>query len=408
MKKIIVFFTIALLIFPGLVLAQEKTLEVDYPGLDISETKNLFPEYVKYVFTFIITALGGVLFWYLITGGITYITAGGDPEKMKEAKKKITSVFWGAIILLSSFLILRTINPQILAPTSLEKLEDISLEPEEIPSPESKAPDILGKIEEIVQIVQLIAPATENRAQALADQTSKCQCSLLESVCVCKGGSEGDPCEAKSCYSKGISQPCPDGTKIKDNQQKIIAFRDEFLYYKNRSLSEKKDLSLQADRLASNISYYQKKIDDETNKRAIAYLKERKEKLEQEKRLKEDLATRLQELADLIENDSQGGIAPPSSEISNLVDKCEYDPEGNYGIENKCQPQCMTGQNYGCHDKVLGCQPTNCSGGNPCPINKIKDAASEISQIKPSLLQTCKEIKDIIREIIEVKTIIVP
>lgn len=50
---------------------------------------------------------GIVLFIMLISGGFKYITAGGDPKGVEEAKKTLTYAIGGMVLLAAAFLILR-------------------------------------------------------------------------------------------------------------------------------------------------------------------------------------------------------------------------------------------------------------------------------------------------------------
>jgi hypothetical protein len=70
-------------------------------------------EYVIYFFNFAILSTGLILFVALIYGGILYLTSVGQVAKLKAAKEQIVSAFLGIIILLSSYIILTTINPQL-------------------------------------------------------------------------------------------------------------------------------------------------------------------------------------------------------------------------------------------------------------------------------------------------------
>ena len=68
---------------------------------------------VQYFYEWAI-GLGGIAtFVALVWGGFLYITSMGRPEAMKEARSRITSAFFGLILLLSSWLILNTINPDL-------------------------------------------------------------------------------------------------------------------------------------------------------------------------------------------------------------------------------------------------------------------------------------------------------
>lgn len=58
-------------------------------------------------FIAIVFIVGGVIFFFmLLTGGVEYITAGGDKEATQKASKRITHALIGLAILLSSYAIL--------------------------------------------------------------------------------------------------------------------------------------------------------------------------------------------------------------------------------------------------------------------------------------------------------------
>jgi hypothetical protein len=104
----------------GFCLAQRK-LETIYPAVPGVQTpmttKTALPDYLRYVFTFAIIISGLVAFGAMIYGGFLYLTSAGDPSKLSNAKDQVIASFLGLIIILSSFLILNTINPQLVLPT---------------------------------------------------------------------------------------------------------------------------------------------------------------------------------------------------------------------------------------------------------------------------------------------------
>ena len=53
-------------------------------------------------------------FYFFCHWGFQYITSLGDPAKLADAKDRIKSAFFGLILLVGSFVILNTINPQLL------------------------------------------------------------------------------------------------------------------------------------------------------------------------------------------------------------------------------------------------------------------------------------------------------
>lgn len=91
-------------------------LEVDYP--EFPETPKLTPkttlsDYVAYFFNFVIFTSGFIILGVLIWSGILYLTSAGDPTRQKDARSRILGGFIGLTIVLSSYLILTMINPQL-------------------------------------------------------------------------------------------------------------------------------------------------------------------------------------------------------------------------------------------------------------------------------------------------------
>ena len=115
-KKIFVFFLLGFFI----IAFQVSALELDWPlspvsGVDLNfltEGKEL-PQMVKYLYEWGITLGGLAAFIALIMAGFQYLTSAGNENAMKEAKDKIQSAILGLVLLLSSWLILNTINPQL-------------------------------------------------------------------------------------------------------------------------------------------------------------------------------------------------------------------------------------------------------------------------------------------------------
>jgi len=97
-------------------LAIARVLEIEYPkifGLKPETIGTGLPEYARYIFNLSIAIVGFVLFGALIRGGILYLTSAGNVVKLKEARDQISSAFLGTILLLSGYIILTTINPEL-------------------------------------------------------------------------------------------------------------------------------------------------------------------------------------------------------------------------------------------------------------------------------------------------------
>ena len=111
----IILISITILVVAGVVFAQ-RNLEVPLPGIagegEITETP-LLPDYIKYIFNFGVGISGVIALFVFIFAGIGYLTSGGNPSKMSDAKDRILSALIGIVVILGSYMILTTINPQL-------------------------------------------------------------------------------------------------------------------------------------------------------------------------------------------------------------------------------------------------------------------------------------------------------
>ena len=123
------FFFIFVLIFflssivYSFVSAEQRGLEVEYPemGGEKISTSTTISEYAVYIFNFCIIIAAVAAFVVLIYGGIRYLLSFDNPGNMKEARIWIYSGIVGLCLALASYLIINTINPEIITP----KLEEI-------------------------------------------------------------------------------------------------------------------------------------------------------------------------------------------------------------------------------------------------------------------------------------------
>lgn len=96
----------------------DKDLEISYPDISSSATvptttKTLLPSYFLYVFYFALIFSGIVIFGSMLMAGISWMSSMGNPAALKDSKDRMSSAFLGVILLLSSFILLNTINPEI-------------------------------------------------------------------------------------------------------------------------------------------------------------------------------------------------------------------------------------------------------------------------------------------------------
>jgi len=114
-KKILIIFLFAILLIPPLVAFSQagcRELEVPIPGLTTTCLPAL-PDYISAIYNFALMIIGIVCFGALLYGGFRYLTSAGKPTAMADAKDQIFSAILGLIILFSAYLILTTINPEL-------------------------------------------------------------------------------------------------------------------------------------------------------------------------------------------------------------------------------------------------------------------------------------------------------
>ena len=123
--KTILFFLSLIFLSVSTVFAQEWKMETSWPdspvpdGVELTSESNI-AELIAYFYEWGI-AIGIIIFFgLLIFSGLKMLTSAGNPEKYKSAKKRITTSVSGLIVLLGSFLILNTINPDL---TKIKKIE---------------------------------------------------------------------------------------------------------------------------------------------------------------------------------------------------------------------------------------------------------------------------------------------
>ncbi len=140
-KKIskLIFFILLLFLFLGANFV--SALEINYPDLPGADppqnfvndpsiaSEDILSLYVKYFFNLSIWIAGIIALGALIYGGVRYLTSTGKPDAMASAKDQITAVFFGLLLLLSSYIVLSILNPEliVLKIPKLELIEVVSL-----------------------------------------------------------------------------------------------------------------------------------------------------------------------------------------------------------------------------------------------------------------------------------------
>lgn len=108
-------FIIISFLFTSGVKGAEK-LEINWPtapgGKGLTPTSSLV-DFVEYSYRWGILLGGLAAFFALVIAGFKYLTSVGDPTKMREARDRIMAAIIGLVLLLSTYLILNTLNPEL-------------------------------------------------------------------------------------------------------------------------------------------------------------------------------------------------------------------------------------------------------------------------------------------------------
>ncbi len=157
-------------------LATPESTQISWPTSPMGTTlgtDSLFHHLIKYLYEWGISLGGIAVFIMLLAAGIQYLTSAGDPGKMGAAMTRIRSAILGLVLLLTSWLILNTINPQFVQLRELPFIWDEAgfagikmVDPNESIPPcdivvvysevgfegDSKKPIVFGSNEEIIKI----------------------------------------------------------------------------------------------------------------------------------------------------------------------------------------------------------------------------------------------------------------
>ena len=135
MKKYFSTFALVLLFvgMPLLAFAQ-ATISLAIPGMSgLSPTSTPPGQWVSKIYNFALM-IGGVLaFGAVVYGGILYAASGGNPSKQSEGREWITSALLGILLLGGAYLILYTVNPDLVN-LNLPSLQGVNIQAPQTPS----------------------------------------------------------------------------------------------------------------------------------------------------------------------------------------------------------------------------------------------------------------------------------
>jgi len=80
------------------------------PIPELGEGPSGFGTLLNNVISLLVAMAGMALFVYLLYGGITWTTAGGDKARVESAQKTVTNAIIGIIIMGAAFLLVQIVN----------------------------------------------------------------------------------------------------------------------------------------------------------------------------------------------------------------------------------------------------------------------------------------------------------
>jgi hypothetical protein len=103
---------------PAAVKYQEgKEIEVFAPDLPnvpgAPDPTEGIPQLVAFVYAFALWIVGLAVFVQITAAGVQWLVAAGNPGQISAAKSKMTNALFGLVLLLGSYVILNTINPDL-------------------------------------------------------------------------------------------------------------------------------------------------------------------------------------------------------------------------------------------------------------------------------------------------------
>ena len=115
MKKILIIISLFFL----LPIITSATVDVSIPdlgseyGLTYNTDMSSIPAYITRLYQFGIGISGILAVGMIVFGAILYSTSAGQGDRQREGKDMITSALWGILLLFGAYLILKTINPDL-------------------------------------------------------------------------------------------------------------------------------------------------------------------------------------------------------------------------------------------------------------------------------------------------------
>ncbi|MBI2042498.1 MAG: hypothetical protein HYT21_02030 [Candidatus Nealsonbacteria bacterium] len=118
-KQIFFFILILALVAPQTVFGIALNLQYPVPpgAPNINDgNQQTFGDFALYIYNFIVWISGLAAFVMIIWNGFLWLTSAGNPGQIRQATEGLRNAALGLLVVLASFIILQTINPQFIAP----------------------------------------------------------------------------------------------------------------------------------------------------------------------------------------------------------------------------------------------------------------------------------------------------
>lgn len=81
----------------------------------VSSSTQTIGEYIKQIYKYAIGVVGIVAVVVMMIGGVLWMTAGGNPSQVGSAQQYITGALTGLVLVMFSYVILKTVNPDLVS-----------------------------------------------------------------------------------------------------------------------------------------------------------------------------------------------------------------------------------------------------------------------------------------------------
>jgi hypothetical protein len=94
----------------------QVTIDDDFEkgvGSPVKESTTTIAEYIRSIYKYMLAVVGLLAAVVLMISGVIWLTAGGNTERISQAKNYMTGSLTGLVLMLTSYIILRTVNPNM-------------------------------------------------------------------------------------------------------------------------------------------------------------------------------------------------------------------------------------------------------------------------------------------------------